>query len=163
MPFVGSSRTANRTLDATFGYIFGFNTSSNNSAISQYYDKDVFMYYYIPSSLQTVTITNTDLIPYGAFYNCENITNIIIPDGVTKIGENAFYNTGYYNNSSNWKSNGLYLNNDKVLIEARISGDDTYVIQPTVISITDGAFDDIPISRMDPTLKRSYGAVWYNN
>jgi hypothetical protein len=119
--------------------------------------------YYIPASLKTVTITNTSQIPYGAFYNCNNITSITIPDGVTKIGKNAFYNTGYYNLSSNWSSDGLYLNNNKALIKANTSFDGTYTIKPEVLVVANGAFDGVAISRMDPTLKRSYGAVWYNN
>lgn len=163
LPFIGYSRNANKTSDAVFGYIFGSTAPSGSQTTQQYYDENYSINYYIPSSLTTVIITNTSQIPYGAFYNCNNITSIIIPDGVTKIGRDAFYNTGYYNLYSNWSSDGLYLNNNKALIKANTSFGGTYTIKPEVLVVADGAFDNVAISRMDPTLKRSYGAVWYND
>lgn len=36
----------------------------------------------------------------AAFYNCNNITSITIPQSVTTIGKDAFYGTAWYNNQS---------------------------------------------------------------
>ena len=128
LPFVGSSREASGTYDAVFGYIFGYTTSSSASGTTrQYYTDSRSYYYYIPSSLKSVTITDATQIPYGAFYNCTHLTNITLPDNVTSIGEEAFYNTGYYNNSANWENNVLYIGNN--LIEAKTSLSGSYTIK----------------------------------
>jgi len=92
LPFVGSSRTASGTYDAVFGYIFGYRSSSSSGTTLQYYSSSSSGYYYIPSSLKTVIITNATQIPYGAFYNCKNLTSITIPKTVSSIGKNVFLN-----------------------------------------------------------------------
>ena len=96
LPFVGSSRTASETYDAVFGYIFGYTSSFTSSAIyqcyrSRNYSSENGYYYYIPTNLKRITITDTKQIPYGAFYNCRNLTSVTIPDSVTSIGSQAFY------------------------------------------------------------------------
>ena len=95
LPFVGSSRTASRTSDALFGYIFGYATSTTISyKVKAYYNNtnSAWYYYLIPPSIKTVIITDAAQIPYGAFYNCKNITSITLSDSVTTIDDTAFYN-----------------------------------------------------------------------
>lgn len=74
VPFVGSGSGSY----SHFGYIFGASGYSSNSS-------------YIPSSLTTVIITGGSEIGDYAFYNCRNITRIVIPSTVYSIGSNAFY------------------------------------------------------------------------
>ncbi len=139
LPFVGSSRTANGTSDAVFGYIFGKSISNASGTTCQYYDSNSYYYYHIPSSICSVTITDDTSIPYGAFYGCTNIKNITIPNNVSRIGGSAFYNTGYYNNLSNWDSKVLYI--DDYLIEA-IDSITSCDIRKNTKLIADFAFKD---------------------
>ena len=44
----------------------------------------------VPTSLETVIITKTSSIGYGAFKGCKNLKNIIIPDSVSNIDSYAF-------------------------------------------------------------------------
>ena len=56
-------------------------------------------------------------IGYRAFYDCSGLISVTIPNSVTYIGDDAFYNTGIYNNNSNWDNGVLYI--DNCLIEAK--------------------------------------------
>ena len=42
------------------------------------------------------------------FYYCSSLNSINIPSSVTSIGSDAFYDTGIYNNESNWTNGALY-------------------------------------------------------
>ena len=96
LPFVGDSiKTENDTYQYPFGYIFGTSGYTGGVATTQYYygsstNSPISMTYYIPSSLKSVTITGGNIL-YGAFYNCSNITNVVIDDSVTYIALSAFY------------------------------------------------------------------------
>ena len=66
--------------DNTFlGYIFGASKYEETSK-------------YIPDSLKEVIITKARVIAVGAFYNCSELTSIVLPSTVTNIGDYAFYN-----------------------------------------------------------------------
>ena len=94
LPFVGASKTASNGYDQVFGYIFGYTTTSSiSSSVSgatyQYYGNSKYYWYYIPSSIKSVTITDGNISSY-AFRNCSGLTSITIPDSVTSIGSYAF-------------------------------------------------------------------------
>ena len=75
LPFIGETASTNKF----FGYIFGASSSSVNNN-------------FVPSSLTTVTITSGTEIPNNAFYDCEHITTINLPNTITSIGSLVFQN-----------------------------------------------------------------------
>lgn len=102
LPFIGhkSTITSTEKYIYPFGYIFGTTSYSGGVQTKQpyydYYNSDLHEYdittldcYYVPATLKKVTLTGGE-IPLGAFYNCVNITNIILPDGLTNINDYAF-------------------------------------------------------------------------
>ncbi len=90
IPFVGASKSATSASSSTlFGYIFGTSSYTGGSSTKQYYSSSDYATYYIPMSLKKVTITGGNIL-YGAFNNCSNLTEIVIPDSVTSIGSYAF-------------------------------------------------------------------------
>ena len=96
LPFAGGSvKKATDIYQYPFGYIFGTNSYTGGTAVTQYYygsstSRTTSTTYYIPSSLKEVTITGGNIL-YGAFYNCSGLTSVSIPDSVTRIGDSAFY------------------------------------------------------------------------
>ncbi len=90
LPFIGESINATNE-KSLFGYIFGITNYTGSTATEQYYTNGGKVIYYIPTSLKTVTINGAS-IGYGAFYNCNNLTTISIPEEITIINDYAFYN-----------------------------------------------------------------------
>ena len=97
LPFVGDSRkTSTEVYQYPFGYIWGTEWYMDAVIIQQYYHADsiettTFTSYYIPESLKSVTITDSEIL-YGAFYNCTQLMDIKIGNNVSNIGDSAFYN-----------------------------------------------------------------------
>ncbi|MGN0814903.1 MAG: leucine-rich repeat protein [Candidatus Coproplasma sp.] len=91
LPFVGSSAAATDSSSSTlFGYIFGTNSWTGAVTTLQYYSSGSSSTYYVPATLRSVTVTGGEIF-YGAFYNCNNLTDITVTANVTAIGDYAFY------------------------------------------------------------------------
>ncbi|MBO7143776.1 MAG: leucine-rich repeat domain-containing protein [Salinivirgaceae bacterium] len=96
LPFVGDkAQSATDNSQQPLGHIFGTNTYFGGTATQQYYRPSsggVFYptNYYIPTTLKTVIITGSNYLPHRAFYNCNGLTSIGIPNSVTYIGDYAF-------------------------------------------------------------------------
>jgi hypothetical protein len=73
-----------------------------------------------------------------AFEECSGLTSVTIGGGVTSIGYEAFYDTAYYNDESNWENNVLYIGQYLIDAKSDISGD--YTIKEGTRVISDDAF-----------------------
>lgn len=76
IPFVGG-REDSINESGHFGFIFGATTASSNNS-------------YVPSSLKHVVVTNENHIPDNAFYECEHLTTIELPDSCSSLGQFSF-------------------------------------------------------------------------
>ena len=88
----------------------------------------------------TEAIIKSGVVNIGscAFRNRSELASITIPDSVTRIGDDAFYNTAYYNNNANWENDVLYISNHLIKAKNRISG--AYVIKDGTKCIANSAF-----------------------
>lgn len=93
IPFVGKERGNNQSKEALLGYIFCQESLYDRSGfynVRQYYNNSNYVEYCIPDSLKKVTVTDEDVIPYGAFMGCNSITDIVIEGNPIAIMERAF-------------------------------------------------------------------------
>jgi hypothetical protein len=65
-------------------------------------------------------------------------------DNISTVRENAFYATGYYNNTENWEDGVLYL--DKVLVKANSAVSDSYSVKSGTRVLADGCFGNSAIT-----------------
>ena len=73
-----------------------------------------------------------------AFNNAVNISKITLGDKIKGIGVEAFNNTAYYNNKSNWNNNILFI--DKYLIRAEKDLSGEFEVADGTLGIAGGAF-----------------------
>ena len=122
IPFVGRDRTAmafKAVLGYVFGYTNSSNSTkylgssvgfidkqygNYSDAVWQYtcknlldnlalkYYKEQSYHYYIPSSLESVTVTDATKISTAAFMNCSNLKEVKLNENIISIGDYAFRN-----------------------------------------------------------------------
>lgn len=94
LPFIGEKRYLNTDSNMyPLGYIFGTNAFDGSIKITQCYIENNYAQsaaYYIPQSIEEVTITDITYIPHYAFHECSNLKTINIPDEIDRIGSYAF-------------------------------------------------------------------------
>ena len=148
------STPANAYVEGLYTY-----TVSNEEAVITNCNSSATGELIIPSTLGGYPVTAID---NGAFYYNTNVTKIIIPNSITKIGprafkdcsmltdismpndissigDEAFLYTGIYNDKKNWENDVLYIGD--YLIEAKTSISGEYTIKNGTRLIAANAFD----------------------
>lgn len=74
----------------------------------------------------------------NAFKDRTLLTKFVIPDSVTNIGSDAFYNTGYYNRDSNWQNGVLYIGKYLIKVKDILLGN--YEVKSGTLAIAGHAF-----------------------
>ncbi len=92
-PFVGAYRGA-IGVGGLIGYMFDYSETAQTGWTKQPASGGNYNYYYtdVPASLTSVELTDCVTIAHGAFGECNNIRNIVLPEGLEKIGAWAFNN-----------------------------------------------------------------------
>ncbi len=97
LPFIGAKAgvTSSNINQYPLGYIFGSEKFEGGTAVKQYYHgNDLSSWdtstYYIPTTLTHVTVNGGEIL-YGAFYDCEFLTSVVLGNAVTNIERQAFY------------------------------------------------------------------------
>ncbi len=91
IPFVGENANATSSSASTlFGVIFGDTSYSNSTKASQNYGIISSKTYYIPTSLESVTVLGGNLY-FGAFDECKTLKTIVLPSNLTEIPKYTFY------------------------------------------------------------------------
>ena len=92
LPFIGCSRNS-KNESGLFGVIFGKQSDTGLTKITQKYNNNwSTRYYWVPSSLNTVIISDANRLPESSFYGCSMISDIHIYSTISTININAFYN-----------------------------------------------------------------------
>ena len=95
--------------------------------------------FYNCSDLTTVIIgASVTSIGDSAFEYCSGLTSINISNSVRYIGNSTFKNTAYYNDESNWEDGVLYIG--KYLINGNADINEAYSIRESTIAIASSAF-----------------------
>lgn len=70
---------------------YGSKATSQYDYDTQYENRTNKNTYYIPTTLKNVTLLGGTIF-MGCFFNCDTLTVIALPDGITSIDKYAFYN-----------------------------------------------------------------------
>jgi len=95
LPFVGMAEGHDKSPEALFGYVFGEGSFEGGMPIKQAYVTREYEYaydssysvFYVPQSLESVTITRATMLGSGAFYGCTNIVKLTLPGSITSVGK----------------------------------------------------------------------------
>ena len=95
LPFVGSRRGNSGVKESLFGWIFGEEDFAGAEETwqpykTQYIHEDNYARYRIPVYLNSLSITDETVVPYGAFYGCRYLENVTVNDGPVYIEQGAF-------------------------------------------------------------------------
>ena len=122
---------AEETKPCDLGYVD--QTDVNGYQITKYTGSSTTLW--LPAYIGGKPVTG---IADNAFKDRTLLTKFVIPDSVTNIGSDAFYNTGYYNRDSNWQNGVLYIGKYLIKVKDILLGN--YEVKSGTLAIAGHAF-----------------------
>lgn len=75
-----------------FGELFGNSQVNGTRAVVQYFEDGTSKTYYIPTSLEELTISEgCGILPYGGLSNCNMLKKVTLPTSLYMVGEKALF------------------------------------------------------------------------
>lgn len=75
-----------------FGELFGTDQRTGTRAVVQYFEDGKSKTYYIPTSLEELTISEgCGILPFGGLSNCNMLKKVTLPTSLYMVGEKAFF------------------------------------------------------------------------
>jgi len=118
-------------------------TISGNGSIEDYAQGGAPWYSEAANITKVVVSDGITSIGANAFYGLTNLSSVEIAQSVTTIDTTAFDNSGYINNAENWTDNTLVINS--ILVKAKSNTENTFKIATTVTSVSANAFTGITV------------------
>ena len=89
LPFPGAGTTLSVS---NFGELFGTDSHDQMRPVTQVMMDGEQETYYLPSGLDSLTILEgCGELPYGCFYGCTMLKQVVLPSSLYSVGEKAFY------------------------------------------------------------------------
>lgn len=161
----GTSSVENTVKDAIYDYEFYNNNDLNSFTFDNLQDiTKIGKLAFARTPLLNISIPDSvEIIGYGAFYHCDSLNDVLIPESVKKVDAYAFDHTPYMDNFLA-SENQFLIVGDGVLI--RYNGDDEIVVIPDNVKyISTYAFKDNDIIQqviLDKALIRIYDYAFSN-
>ena len=74
------------------GELFGTGSFDGTRSVTQYFENGTSKTYYIPTSLEELTISEgCGILPYGALSNCNMLKKVTLPASLYMVGEKAMF------------------------------------------------------------------------
>ena len=151
LPFIGETYQTENSFSYPLGFIFGTTNYENSIKTYQTFigpsGEEERLAYYIPKSLKKVVI-NSDIIPFGSFNNCTELTSIILGENTKTIERfqnltDAFENCNpkIFNIYNNARYLGTAENPFLFLIEIIDKNAKEIELHPNTVTITACSFD----------------------
>lgn len=75
-----------------FGELFGTDQRTGTRAVVQYFEDGKSKTYYIPTSLEELTISEgCGILPFGGLSNCNMLKKVTLPSSLYMVGEKTFF------------------------------------------------------------------------
>lgn len=130
-----SDQPATRSVKSTKGVVIGFLSTSDEPVGDEGEETSPTE----PTEIESVTLPSTLLsIGEEAFYGCEALADVLTPNLVQLIGKDAFKDTAYYNDPTNWEGDVLYLETYLVSVKPSLTG--SLAVKDGTTVIADRAF-----------------------